>query len=485
MTTRLKFPIHIKTIVLIIVFALIVIISATATFNRLYTKRTHARFEQTAESLSKTVAETVDAESFARLKERVDDRFQAADPKVPNSEWGSDEWTAYIALFQDIEQDPDFVTLRDELRRIQDVNPVQCVYLVYVDPSTFTAVYVVDAAHEDACPPGSFDVLMEIHRPLAENPGLAFPAYRTDLEEYGSLLTAGYPVYLNGSVVGHAMVDISESSIEEDTRDVAIRGFIYLTGIGLCCCIAGLLIIHFMLVKPVRKLKEATEAYGQTGAGEKSSCFSELNIHTRDEIEDLAMAMRQMELDQNEKIDQLNSAESNLILTEEEKNRMSKLAKQDALTGVKNKSAYNDWFVQLEEEMKGNCPPFGIIVADLNGLKTINDTYGHESGDRAIIKICSLICDVFVHSPVFRIGGDEFAVILQGQDYEQADELTARLLQMIEQVSADETLSPEERVSAAIGFARFVPNEDENVSDVFRRADRAMYQRKREMKGLL
>ena len=54
---------------------------------------------------------------------------------------------------------------------------------------------------------------------------------------------------------------------------------------------------------------------------------------------------------------------------------------------------------------------------DLNNLKTINDTYGHDKGNIAIMKLANMICEVFSKSPVFRIGGDEFAVILFKKDY--------------------------------------------------------------------
>jgi GGDEF domain-containing protein len=52
---------------------------------------------------------------------------------------------------------------------------------------------------------------------------------------------------------------------------------------------------------------------------------------------------------------------------------------------------------------------------DLNDLKHINDRYGHERGDEYIVNCCRLICQVFKHSPVFRIGGDEFVALLRGE----------------------------------------------------------------------
>ena len=70
---------------------------------------------------------------------------------------------------------------------------------------------------------------------------------------------------------------------------------------------------------------------------------------------------------------------------------------------------------ELKETMKTNKhTKFALVECDINGLKGINDTYGHEIGDVYIVNSCRGICSVFKHSPVFRIGGDEFVVILQG-----------------------------------------------------------------------
>ena len=98
------------------------------------------------------------------------------------------------------------------------------------------------------------------------------------------------------------------------------------------------------------------------------------------------------------------------------------LANKDALTGVKNKRAYVQAETEMDQEIDKKAP-FSMVVCDLNGLKQVNDTQGHKAGDEFIRNACKVICDVFDHSPVFRIGGDEFAVILKGRDYERREEL--------------------------------------------------------------
>lgn len=61
--------------------------------------------------------------------------------------------------------------------------------------------------------------------------------------------------------------------------------------------------------------------------------------------------------------------------------------------------------------------PFAIVMFDVNDLKKINDTAGHQAGDQYLCEACKIICDIFKRSPVFRVGGDEFAVIAQNNDY--------------------------------------------------------------------
>ncbi|MBP0972591.1 MAG: GGDEF domain-containing protein, partial [Oscillospiraceae bacterium] len=154
------------------------------------------------------------------------------------------------------------------------------------------------------------------------------------------------------------------------------------------------------------------------------------------------------------------------------------MAQQDALTGVRNKHAY----VQAESEMdelisKEQAPPFAVVVCDVNGLKKVNDTQGHSAGDAFIKSACKMICDAFKHSPVFRIGGDEFAILLKGHDYENRDALMAAL-----QTQQEEHLR-KGLVTVAAGLSVFEPGSDLHTQDVFERADDAMYQKKADMKA--
>ena len=155
----------------------------------------------------------------------------------------------------------------------------------------------------------------------------------------------------------------------------------------------------------------------------------------------------------------------------------------DALTSVKNKGAFSAAVEELQEQMDRKAPAmcFAIGVFDCDGLKTVNDRYGHDKGDVYLKTACRLICRVFQHSPVYRIGGDEFAVILREEDYRNRDELARRFRQSAEEISASAS-SDWDEIHMAMGFAVFEPDSDLYVIDTVRRADKNMYADKREHK---
>ena len=151
-------------------------------------------------------------------------------------------------------------------------------------------------------------------------------------------------------------------------------------------------------------------------------------------------------------------------------------ANTDTLTGVKNKHAYVDIEARMDRMIEdGEVPEFAIVVLDLNGLKEINDTLGHAEGDNYLKRGCELICKVFKHSPVYRIGGDEFSVIAQGIDYENID----KLMKKLEKKNIENKKKKD--VVVAGGMSRF--NQNDSFSDVFERADHNMYENKKKLKS--
>lgn len=147
----------------------------------------------------------------------------------------------------------------------------------------------------------------------------------------------------------------------------------------------------------------------------------------------------------------------------------------DALTGVKNRNAYRVYEDRLNAQIEMNrAPDFAITILDVNDLKKVNDTQGHKAGDQFIRDACRIICTTFKRSPVFRVGGDEFAVLSQGDDYQHIDELTALIDAHNEDAAANGG------IVIALGMSRY--EQDTKVSQVYERADQKMYENKSELK---
>ena len=163
----------------------------------------------------------------------------------------------------------------------------------------------------------------------------------------------------------------------------------------------------------------------------------------------------------------------------EERDEARNVALTDPLTGVKSKHAFLLNQKKIDASIdEGTADEFAVAVCDVNGLKYINDTLGHKAGDEYILKASRMICDIFQHSPVYRIGGDEFAVILHGRDYLLKKELLLALHdRSVEHIRTNE-------VVISGGLSDYKLGLDRCFHDVFERADALMYKEKKLLKGM-
>ncbi len=217
------------------------------------------------------------------------------------------------------------------------------------------------------------------------------------------------------------------------------------------------------LTKPLQQL---TEAAKQVDGGNYDF---ELNYDKNDEIGILTRTFKDLATNVKEHI-----------------NDLDKQVYVDALTSVRNKGAYGLIIAELDEKIEASEQPieFAMGVFDCDNLKAINDQYGHDKGDIYLKTASHLICQIFKHSPVFRIGGDEFAVVLQNDDYKNRDDLFA-LFKEAREEACNNAENEWEKVNVTLGLAVYDPEIDVTVIDVARRADRAMYENKRTRKAAL
>lgn len=245
--------------------------------------------------------------------------------------------------------------------------------------------------------------------------------------------------------------------------DAAKNSLIFQISIaGLCICIVSVLLTVSLTRKIIKPLRELNDAAKKIAEGDLSIALTK---QTKDEVGMLAESFQQTVNHLQKYVNYING-----------------LAYRDSMTGVKNKTAYDEMAKKIEEKMRTEQPEFAVVVFDINGLKQVNDNFGHDFGDILIIDCSKLICKSFKRSPVYRIGGDEFVVILENDDLEHYQERLEDFQREIEE--ANRTSNVGFKISIARGIAIYNSGTDLVFANVFKRADEAMYQNKQIMKQI-
>jgi len=246
--------------------------------------------------------------------------------------------------------------------------------------------------------------------------------------------------------------------IQRDVRPILFKIIGSFIVILLVFCVYAFIVTR-KITAPIKKLTELIEG------DITSDDISALPVDSKDEIGVLSQAF----VSAYDRIQEYTSY-------------INALAYRDTLTGIKNRAAYNEAVEEITKEINVGLPNFALLVADINFLKETNDKYGHDIGNKLIIHAARNICAAFKSSPVFRIGGDEFVVILKGEDLDNYRKLIDKL---DEECAKDHIRVKGDYipVSVARGVATYNPDVDKVFDDVFRNADKLMYMHKEKMKG--
>ena len=281
-------------------------------------------------------------------------------------------------------------------------------------------------------------------------------------------------------------VDVDISEIDAELLSQILKNTFAIILLGLLFTVAFLSWTKHNVTDPILQLESGVVDYATRSCGQRdleALKFDAPLIRVENEVKSLSDAIVSMTENMRGYVSEMLSAEAKSQSMQELADQMSELAVADQLTGVRNKNAFLLELRKLEEELSDNPElRFGMAMIDLNYLKQINDTYGHEKGDEALLRLARLICRVFAHSQVFRVGGDEFAAILRAYDYQHAEKLQQRFLSQIT-VNPMQEPEPWTHVSAAIGISLYDPEHDCAVEAVLKRADDAMYEMKKQMKA--
>ncbi len=161
---------------------------------------------------------------------------------------------------------------------------------------------------------------------------------------------------------------------------------------------------------------------------------------------------------------------------------LKKMATFDSLTNLPNRVLFTDRLQRALLQADRSKHSVGMVVLDLDGFKSVNDTYGHQAGDDLLVEVARRLPQCLrMNDTVARMGGDEFAILLPGIEERKVAELVARrLISDIEK--SIETRAGQVNVSASVGFS-FYPQDGRTQESIYKAADMAMYRAKTNGKG--
>ncbi len=367
-------------------------------------------------------------------------------------------------------------------------------YCYYIVPNqdNYECCFIIDGIREEREVDGKkyIDLAMYFDEELDKVPVLwkvwdakeALHEFEIYNNEFGYTYAYYSPLIIDGKPLGLVTVDYE---IDAVNHEILSRVFNICLGIAAVLIFSVIVLLIYINRRHIRKLENLVKNVKQYTIDKNPDIARAIAADAvgKDEISDLARRTADMILELDKYMKNLLNTTKELTETRQQAKDLQALANKDSLTGVRNKTAYDDEIRKLKREAVQGLDKFGIGIIDLNDLKTINEEFGHDKGNIAVKNLCKRVCNVFKHSPVFRIGGDQFAVILKNADYDAVESLVNEFYIETARNQMNESLEPWEKYSAAIGVALFDRDTDFTVNDVSKRAEANMFAKKQKMKA--
>ena len=313
-----KVSLKFKATAVILLFTVVLSLSIVFVSYNTYTESFKKHYSSLALSISKSTASVVDGQKVAAIAKNVSGTYHEICKKnggVPDFEnFTESDRENYYAEFEYITRMPEYTELLRLLSKLREDNGAESLYLGYTDVSTMKDLYLVDASLDEPCYPGTCDDIQPEHIEKIKNGDYEFPAFITNLPEYGWLCSASAPIKdSEGNVLGVALVDISMNKIMSDRQTFLITLIIITAVFAFITSAAFLCLVNNFLLKPINVLSNAA---GSFVSEKKDESFSEpsqiakLDIKTGDEIQKLSESVKQMESDLNTYIEELTAVTS-------------------------------------------------------------------------------------------------------------------------------------------------------------------------------
>ena len=471
----MNFSLKKKMFVVVLCIAILTISFTLMVVNKGINDVIEVLFWDRSTGIANLVSTQIDAQRLEEVQTAVREIYAQAPQKIVLGQGAEADYEAYIARFDAVTELPAYQSLHNELQRMQNALDIISLNLSWLDREGRCYVNLIDAAIDDPYPLGFLDPVTEKTAGALEQPAEGYAPNTGDSADYGKLVSTGKPVFNEqGEVIAYVTVELSMNSVAKQRKIFLIIAVIAQIIMHTIVCVIGIRLVNRFIIRPVNKLSKAAEQY----TNDRKS-FSGLNIPKGDEIGILADSMSRMEREINGYIENMEKTTNDLIQAREQAEWLNTLANVDQLTNTRNKRAFD----VASDRLGRDGQPYALVMIDMNNLKQMNDTYGHKKGDIYLKNLCQIIWRSFHHSTVYRVGGDEFIVVLENDDYAEREELIRSIKETFRQTRDDESLPPWERVSAAVGCAEFEPGKDLGIEAVLKRADAEMYRDKREIKG--
>ena len=410
---------------------------------------------------ARNFASFVDPQFLKKLRETAEsEEYQALRDKAEENDDEAliEEYLKKEGLWEDYSRNREIL-----VRYLRTMTDLKYLYIVvWGDKNAKTDMYLLDDDDNPLYETGYYEEREE------ELLGIEAAGEMEPMISHGDWgwLCSGYaPVYdTDGSIICHVGCDVGMDDIMAERRQMLFWMLLGAMGLTAVVIFIAIQIINRMIVRPLNDITAEMKMFSPAeNKNYKESGVMTYTINSGDEIEAITEGIRSM---QTNVVDYINQIK-----------RISKAAYKDPLTQVGSKAAYSERIKEMDRDLRDSGIEFAVVMVDVNNLKYVNDTYGHSFGDRYLKGTCKVICDTYKHSSIYRIGGDEFVVLLMGDDFEERNERLMQLRESFRETDKNTKAQPWERYSAASGMAEYA-SDDNSVELVFKRADKAMYEDK-------
>ena len=325
----MKLSLKSKVILVVLLFTVILSTCTVMLSYLTYINSFQSYYESLAGSIAKSTASVVDKRQVEAVADEVLKTYQRICDETGGapdlSAFSQEELEAYYAEFHYITGMPEYQELLELLNQLREDNGVVSLYLGYHELNTMKDLYLVDASAEESCIPGDYDNVEADQVEQLRAGNFDMPAYITNYPDYGWLCSASATIEnADGEVIGVALVDISMNEIMGDAQEFLQTLILLIAVVALIMAGLILLLVNRTIVLPINQMacaalqyvsdrrtsegRSASAGGRRAAAGEEEeerSAISKLNIRTGDEIQALSEAIKTMELEINEYIQDL------------------------------------------------------------------------------------------------------------------------------------------------------------------------------------